>query len=158
MAYATFAQFITLYSRGLLDRVCTRAGDVDLNVTPDTEGRAGMALDSASGVMDSFFVGVYPVPLSVTYPSTLATLRNCCCALAIAELIIQRGYTVGSEDEQLVIQSRRQWLDWLSSVRNGKTQLPGVSTEQVDPDQLVPADGFFVTSEPAFFPPADRFA
>lgn len=158
MAYATFAAFEILYSRGFLDRVCTRAGDADVGTPPDTQTRSQMSLDSAAGVMDSFFAAVYPVPLSVTYAPTLAVLRNCCAGLAVADLIIQRGYTVGSEDEQLVLQSRRQWLDWLSSVRSGKTQLPGVSTVPTDDTQVDVIDSFVISSEPAFFPPADRFA
>lgn len=156
MSYCSFSDFGTIYSAGLLERLCTRAGDIDQATPVEVEARSQMALDSAAGLMDSFFVGVYPVPLQTTFPGTLATLRNCNAALAISELVVQKGYIQGTEDEQLVT-TRRVWLDWLASVRNGKTAVPGVSTTP-GADQVAGPDAFFVSSEEAFFPAADRFA
>lgn len=156
MSYCSYSDFGLIYSAGLLERLCTRAGDIDQATPVEVEARSQMALDSSSGLMDSFFLNVYPVPLSTTFPGTLATLRNCNAALAISELVIQKGYIQGSEDEQLV-SSRRVWLDWLSSVRNGKTSIPGVSTTP-GADQASAPESFVVLSEPAFFPSADRFA
>lgn len=156
MSYCTYADLTALYSLGLLERLCTRAGDVD-NLTPPTvEIRAQMALDSSSGMMDSYFLNVYPVPLSVTLAGTLATLRNCNAVLAVSELVIQKGYVQGTEDEQLV-QARRVWIDWLASVRNGKTALPGASTTP-GAEQAASPEGFVIESEPAFFPAADLFS
>lgn len=157
MAYCTFAQLQTTYSLALLDRLCTRAHDADQDTPPDTEGRSEDALEAAAGQMDTFFAGSYPVPLLVSAPSTAAVLRECNAVLAVSNLVRQLGYTVGSEDEQLV-KAAYYWLDWLASVRNGKTSLPGVSLEVTQPDQVAPSTGFYIMSEEPFFPPADRFA
>ena len=157
MAYCTFDQLQALYSLGLLERLCTRAGDADAIAPPDIEARCLLALESSAGFMDAYIVSVYPVPVSTTISGTLATLRNCNGALAVSELVLQRGYVVGSEDEQLVRSARNTWIDWLASIRNGKTQLPGVSLDSVESTQSVSQDRFFVSSEESFFPPSDRF-
>ena len=157
MAYCTFQNAIDIYSLGLLERLSTRAGDVDNLTPPEVEDRVQMALDSSAGYMDTFFMAVYPVPLSFSSSATAALLRNCNAALAVSELVIQHGYVTGTEDEQLVREARRQWTDWLASIRNGKTQLPGVSPDSVESTQSVAQDRFFVSSEESFFPPSDRF-
>ena len=157
MAYCAFDQLQSLYSLGLLERLCTRAGDADAIAPPDIEARCLLALESSAGFMDAYIVSVYPVPVSTTISGTLATLRNCNGALAVSELVLQRGYVVGSEDEQLVRSARNTWIDWLASIRNGKTQLPGVSSESAAADQSVGRDSFYISSDPAWFPPSDRF-
>ena len=157
MAYCTLQNAIDIYSLGLLERLSTRAGDVDNLTPPEVEDRVQMALDSSSGYMDTFFMAVYPVPLSFSSGATAALLRNCNAALAVSELVIQHGYVTGTEDEQLVREARRQWTDWLASIRNGKTQLPGVSSESAAADQSVGRDSFYISSDPAWFPPSDRF-
>ena len=157
MPYCTFSELQAIYSYALLERLCTRAGDADIPAPPDVETRAMLAVGSSAGVMDTFFLNVYPVPVSTAQVGTLALLRNCNAALAISELVIQRGYVSGSEDEQLVTAARRQWLDWLASIRNGKTQLPGVSVDAVSGDQASPQSSFFVTSEEPWYPSSSRF-
>ena len=101
MAYCTFQNAIDIYSLGLLERLSTRAGDVDNLTPPEVEDRVQMALDSSAGYMDTFFMAVYPVPLSFSSSATAALLRNCNAALAVSELVIQHGYVTGTEDEQL---------------------------------------------------------
>lgn len=155
MAYATFADLSAIYSLGLLERLCLRAGDPDVPAPADVETRCQMALDSSAGMMDSYFVAAYPVPIATTFAGTLATLRNVNAALAISELVIQKGYIAGTEDEQLVA-SRRQWIDWLRSIRDLKAALPGVSTDLAD-GQTYAGEAVVVLSEEAFFPSADKF-
>lgn len=157
MAYATLAQLQTSYSRDLLARLATRSGD-DL-VPDDTtiDLRCQAALDASTGVMDGFLALVYAVPVSSPLATVMDALRACCCALAIADLVLQKGYVVGSEDEQLVGAASKHWTNWLQRLASGKAVLPGASSVPAD-GGIAPADGFFVQSEPAFFAPVDRFA
>lgn len=156
MAYSTFAQFQETYSPSLLSRLCLRAGEADTGDPTPTQVRSEAALDAAAGQMDTFFVQVYPVPLSTSHAPTLALLRKCCENMAVASLVRENGYVTGSEDEQL-LKGQYAWLDWLASIRNGKTSLPGVSADAVGEGQVTIGASFVVESEDPFFPPASRF-
>lgn len=157
MAYATLAQLEISYSRNLLERLATRSGD---DLVPDDatiDLRCQAALDAAAGVMDGYLAMVYAVPTVSTLQTVMDALRQCNCALAISDLVLQKGYVVGSEDEQLVSAASKHWLNWLTRIVSGKVILPGASAIP-GVDGVGPMESFFVTSEPAFFPSADRFA
>lgn len=78
-----------------------------------TEGDVEAELDAASGVMDSFFNGVFALPLQ-SWP---LEFRVCCCAIASYLLIVSpRGYNAGADQDQ----NLRKRYDDMTSVIDGQ--------------------------------------
>ena len=148
MAYATITDLETTYSVSLFLRLCVRADDPSPVDPTLVAARKTAALEEASGFMDSYFQVCYNVPVQTTIDSALATLRNCCCVLAVASLVRQKGYVRGSEDESLII-AQDSWRSWLRDVSKGSSQVPGASATDASlaPGGSAPRQSFFVASE-----------
>ena len=155
MAYATSPDLTTAYSASLLGRLCVRADD-PVPVDPTVQdARVAAALDGASGVMDGYFQSGYNVPVQTSIPSGLTSLRDCCCVLAIAVLVGQKGYVRGSEDESLILRAE-VWRAWLRDVAKGIVQIPGASAFDASSDGSAPRLPFIVSSKCRFIRNVDR--
>jgi len=152
MAYATFADLTQSYGAGLLARICLRADDEVVPLPEETiELRASMALDDASGFMDGFFGGTYATPIITTSQSAVYALRNCCCVIAVSDLIQRLGYIQGSEDHSLVLAADR-WRKWLEQVAKGVVTIAGASVSATaDVGSTGPRKSFYVAGSPSLF-------
>lgn len=157
--YATYLQLTNAYNEELLMRLGTRAGEYP--VDPVTvEARGTEALLAASGLIDGYLLGRYAVPVQSSSAAFMAALAQCCCALAVMELMMQKGYLPDSEDESLVIGAQKRYLNkpngWLYLIGNGSISIPGASSTG-DGTQATPEEGYVIVSEEPFFPPASKF-
>ena len=157
MAYATITDLENAYSVSLFLRLCVRADDPDPVDPTLVASRKTAALSDASGLMDSYFQVCYNVPVQTAVDSALATLRNCCCVLAVASLVRQKGYVRGSEDESLII-AQDSWRSWLRDISKGAGQIPGASATDgsLAPGSSAPRESFYVASERRQVPHLNR--
>ncbi len=156
MAYSTYAQIVDTYGLPLITRLASRRDDHSpLDVAVVTT-RVTAALEEASGFMDGFFQMVHAVPVQTTVASGISLLRSCCEQLAIAFLVVHRGYIRNSEDESLVLAQDR-WRSFLQRVADGKATIPGIGESDLSGLGSQPSQGFYVSSEEPFFPPASNF-
>lgn len=159
MPYATYAQFEEAYHFEFLQRIALRAGESVADAV--VQARCEASLLACSGIMDGYLNRVYAVPVSSPLESTAAALRDCCMALAVSDLIGQKGYVEGSEDASLVDGVAKRYLNkpngWLYLIASGTAVLPGAADTSSSDDIVAPSQGWFVTSEEPFYPPADTF-
>jgi len=158
MAYATFRQLESAYHQDFLDRIALRANeDVDSVVI---QARCEASLDAAAGVIDSYLNRAYAVPVVTPVLSAQAALRNCCMALAVADLIAQKGYIEGTEDASLVDHITKRYLNtpngWLYRVGAGSVVIPGAISPS-DGSSTSSPDGFYCVSEEPYFPPSSLY-
>jgi phage gp36-like protein len=155
MAYATSSDLTNAYSASLLGRLCVRADD-PVPLDPAVQAaRVAAALDGGSGVMDGYFQAGYNVPVQTAVPSGLTSLRDCCCVLAVATLVGQKGYVRGSEDESLMIRAET-WRAWLRDVSKGIVQIPGASASDANSTGSAPRTAFLVSSKSRYIRNVDR--
>ena len=146
MSYATITDLEAAYSVALFGRLCVRTDDPDPVPGPTIILRQQAALDEAAGVMDGYFQPSYSVPVMTSVPSGLSSLRGCCCVLAVAVLVGQKGYVRGSEDESLILRAE-VWRSWLRDVSAGKVQIPGASATDASNAGSAPRKDHFVMSK-----------
>lgn len=112
MAYATTQDLVDAYGEAEMVRLTTEAG-TDLG--PVVAARAEAKLAEASGLMDSYLRKQVAVPV---VPST-PVLRSCCLALARYSLM----FTGGTEPTEQARLARKEWIEWLQMVAEGKIAL-----------------------------------
>lgn len=112
MAYATLTGMVDRYSRTEMIRLSAISDEL-----PDepVESRVMVALDDATGLIDSYLRRRYLVPLS---PVPREIVRAC-CVLARYDLQLGDGKTPTEE----ALTERRQIERWLESLRDGEARL-----------------------------------
>ena len=112
-----------------------------------TSGQMTEALQTASAFMDSYFISRFMLPI-VTWSYDVV---QCCCQLAIYNLIAARGYNPNNPAE-LVYETRfNQACKWLKDVANGvatpfmtdssPSAAPGQATPTAIPNTVSPTSG-----------------
>lgn len=163
MPYATLANLVESYNQDLLDRLATRAGEDGTAVDHPAKvsARATQQLLAASGTIDGYLQSRYAVPVVTPSLSFRAALQECCCAIAVANLVMQKGFLAESEDESLIAFVQKRYFNapngWLYQIGKGIIVIPGAVSDVTEEGQTAAIDGYAIGSEEPFFPPASSF-
>jgi phage gp36-like protein len=108
MAYATAQDFINRFGDKEANQLSNRNSPTLTTPNPD---RLNLALEAASGIIDSWLSGRYQVPVAI--PAAIEPLRHHCLVLARCELDNISTRVKIHDDCQLT-------YDWLKRVADGK--------------------------------------
>jgi phage gp36-like protein len=119
MAYATLADLTSRYGTTEIARLSTAS--YSDTVAVDTV-RVGVALDDATGVIDSYLRAQYHLPLAPV-PQEIV---SCCCQLARYNLAVQGE---GRSASEAIAKDRDLAIGWLRDLAKGVVQLSAGSPD-----------------------------
>ncbi len=137
MAYAAVADMVSRFGTDELIRLSTADGE---ELTEINVAIVNARLGDASDIIDSYLRKRYQVPVAIT-PTPPALVRAC-CIMARYDLSMG-GNTEPPEQTRL---ANKQVIEWLESIRDGKTVLSGLIPAGTESYAMVSVRGQNITS------------